>query len=159
MEFSSALIIVSDMAKAKKFYERLLGQKLKFDFGENIMFESGVSIQLKPHFAKMTGISEKLILDNSHNFELYFVEENFDAFLLKLERFPEIVYVQRLVEHSWGQRVTRFYDPDGHIIEVGESMESVVRKLLLQGMTVEETAKKTQHPIKYVLSCMNERME
>jgi len=25
----------------------------------------------------------------------------------------------------WGQRVIRFYDPDMHIVEVGESLESV----------------------------------
>jgi len=27
-----------------------------------------------------------------------------------------------LMEHSWGQRVVRFYDPDGNLIEVGTPM-------------------------------------
>lgn len=27
--------------------------------------------------------------------------------------------------HSWGQRVIRIYDPDCHVIEIGESMEYV----------------------------------
>ena len=43
-------------------------------------------------------------------------------------------------EHSWGQRVVRFYDPDGHLIEVGESMRQVVHRFLAQGLTVAEVA-------------------
>jgi len=30
--------------------------------------------------------------------------------------------VNRLMEHSWGQKVIRFYDPDGNLIEVGTPM-------------------------------------
>ncbi|MDR0854077.1 MAG: hypothetical protein LBN34_06890, partial [Clostridiales Family XIII bacterium] len=48
--------------------------------------------------------------------ELAFEEDNFDDFLKNLD---ELELVHPLVEHSWGQRVVRFYDPDGHIIEVG----------------------------------------
>ena len=37
--------------------------------------------------------------------------------------YPEhIEYVNRLMEHSWGQKVIRFYDPDGNLIEVGTPM-------------------------------------
>ena len=32
----------------------------------------------------------------------------------------DISYVHPLIEHSWGQKVVRFYDPVMHIIEVGE---------------------------------------
>lgn len=38
----------------------------------------------------------------------------------KLEsKYPEVKYVNRLMTHSWGQQVVRFYDPDGNLIEVG----------------------------------------
>ena len=38
----------------------------------------------------------------------------------KLEKlYPEIEYVNYLVTHSWGQKVVRFYDLDGNLIEVG----------------------------------------
>ena len=33
--------------------------------------------------------------------------------------YPDIEYINRLMTHSWGQRVVRFYDPDGNLIEVG----------------------------------------
>ena len=36
--------------------------------------------------------------------------------------YPEVQYVNRFMTHSWGQRVVRFYDPDGNLIEVGTPM-------------------------------------
>ena len=42
---------------------------------------------------------------------------------IKLEKlYPNIRYVNRLMTHSWGQKVVRFYDPDGNLIEVGTPM-------------------------------------
>ena len=121
------------------------------------MFESGFSIQLKPHYAKMIEISESAILASSNNFELYFEEADFDSFISKIDSYTNILYIQHIVEHSWGQRVTRFYDPDKHIIEVGESMRSVVKRLLSQGMTFEAAAEKSQHPLEFVKSCFDEK--
>ena len=47
-----------------------------------------------------------------------------EGFIQKLEElYPDTVYVNRLMTHSWGQRVVRFYDPDGNLIEVGTPME------------------------------------
>ena len=71
--------------------------------------------------------------------------ESADQFLEKLSAWPEpIEFVNPIMEHSWGQRVVRLYDPDGHMIEVGESMDYVVRRFLASGMSVEEAAAKTQ---------------
>ena len=48
------------------------------------------------------------------------------SFIDKLEKlYPSIEYVNRLMTHSWGQRVIRFYDLDGNLIEVGTPMESL----------------------------------
>ena len=41
-------------------------------------------------------------------------------FIEKLDKlYPDVQYVNRLMTHSWGQKVIRFYDPDGNLIEVG----------------------------------------
>ncbi|WP_442860809.1 hypothetical protein [Alkaliphilus sp. B6464] len=48
--------------------------------------------------------------------ELYFEEDDFDGFIQKINDIEGINYVHTMVEHSWGQRVVRFYDPDKHII-------------------------------------------
>ena len=66
---------------------------------------------------------EKEIIPRNHAAELYFEEPDIEGFVKKLEKYPEpIEYVNRLMEHSWGQRVVRFYDPDGNLIEVGTPM-------------------------------------
>ena len=53
-------------------------------------------------------------------------------------------------EHRWGQRVVRFFDPDHHIIEVGEKLDAVVRRFLDSGMREEEVAQRMDMPIKLI---------
>jgi hypothetical protein len=62
--------------------------------------------------------------------------------------------VHGVKEFPWGQRVIRFYDPDRHILEVGEKMEMVCKRFLDSGMTVEETSKRTMLPIEFVGTCL-----
>ena len=56
------------------------------------------------------------------SFNFHFEEDNFDEFADKLKEC-DVEYVHPIVEHSWGQRVVRFYDPDKHIIEVGGELQ------------------------------------
>ena len=52
-----------------------------------------------------------------------FEESDIEGFVEKLEKYyPDVKYVNRLMTHSWGQKVIRFYDPDGNLIEVGTPM-------------------------------------
>ena len=62
----------------------------------------------------------------------------------------EIEYIDRCKEQDWGQRVTRIYDLDHHVIEIGEDLDYVARRFLKAGMTPEETARKTQLPLSQV---------
>jgi hypothetical protein len=98
----------------------------------------------------LAGISENEIKYKTNNFELYFEEDDFDNFMLKLDAYKNIEYVHKVKEYDWGQRVIRFYDRDKHIIEVGESMDTVIKRFLKSGLSIEETAKKSQHPVEYV---------
>jgi len=129
------------MEVSRNFYEKVLNQKVEYDFGENVSFEGGFAIHLKSHFSDLISIDKNNIIQKSNNSELYFEEEDLDSFLQKLKSIDSIEYVHGLKEQPWGQRVIRFYDPDMHIIEVGEPMESVVKRLLTEGSSVEETLK------------------
>ena len=59
----------------------------------------------------------------------------------------DVEYVHPVKEHAWGQRVVRFYDPDRHMIEVGEDMKVVCKRFLDSGMTVEQTAERMDVPV------------
>jgi len=91
-----------------------------------------------------------VILQNNAG-EMYFEEEDIDAFSEHLRSF-EINYVHELLEHPWGQRVVRFYDPDGHIIEVGEMIKAVIERFLKSGMTVEAVAERMDVSVEYLTS-------
>lgn len=152
MKFVCPLIAISDLEVSKKFYEKVLGQKITLDLGWNVLFSGGFAIQL--NFAEIISIDKDTIMKKSHNFELYFEEDNFDAFIEHLKKFSNIEYVHQPKKHDWQQRVVRIYDPDKHIIEIGESMAVIAKRYLGQGFSVEETAKIIQHPVEFVKSVM-----
>ena len=150
MKFICPLIVVNNIEVSRSFYEKVLDQKVQFDFGENMSFESGFAILLKSHFSNLINIKEKDILQKSNNCELYFEEDDLDSFLQKLKDIDSVEYVHGLKEQPWGQRAIRFYDPDKHIVEVGESMESVVKRFLSKGLSIEDTVKRTLMPEEFV---------
>lgn len=140
MKYSCTVISVANIHASRKFYEDLFGLELYQDYGINIAFTCGLSLQQE--FDWLVNLPKDQIVHKSNNIELCFEEEDFDAFLEKLGNKPDIVYLGDVVEHSWGQRVVRFYDPDGHIIEVGESMKMVVGRFIAAGLTMDEISEK-----------------
>lgn len=145
MKLKNFLIVVNDIEVSKEFYRELFGLYVVTDFGENVILTEGLVLQEKKIWEKFTGRNVMLAGNDA---ELYFEENDMDGFLEKLNKSKwKIEYVNPLMEHEWGQRVIRLYDPDKHVIEVGETLEFVARRFLKSGMTAEETAKKTQLPI------------
>ena len=53
-------------------------------------------------------------------------------------------------EQPWRQRVVRFYDPDRHIIEIGESMEHLSYRLHNEGLSPDDISKITMLPLEFV---------
>ncbi|MBE6030078.1 MAG: DUF1653 domain-containing protein [Clostridiales bacterium] len=122
MKLKNFLIVVNDIEKSKDFYHELFGLNVVNDFDGNMVLTEGLVLQEKRIWDELTSIESKI---GEADAELYFVENDFDLFLSKLEKYEEenpgiIRYLNKPMTHSWGQRVVRFYDPDGHLIEVGE---------------------------------------
>lgn len=140
MQYSCALIAVSDIHASRRFYEELFGLTLYSDYGINIAFTCGLALQQQ--FDWLTGLPAESVVKKSHNMELCFEEEDFDGFLQKLAAYPHIQRLGGVVEHSWGQRVVRFYDPDGHLIEVGENMRMVVQRFLDGGLSIKQVSQR-----------------
>ena len=148
MKLKNVLIVVKDIEKAKQFYNDLFGLHVVSDFGENVIMTEGLVLQEQVVWENFL---EKEIRLGGHDAELYFEEDDIDGFLQKLQKCDyTIEYINECIEHDWGQRVIRMYDLDKHVIEIGESMEYVIKRLLKEGFSVEETAKKSQMPIEMV---------
>lgn len=151
MKLKNPLLVVTDIDKSVEFYKNVLGLHKIMDFGANVTLTGGLCLQSKESFKEF--IDNKNIIFGSNSFEVYFEEDDFDSFAQKLETL-DIKYVHGIKEHSWGQRVVRFYDPDMHIIEVGENMKIVCKRFLDSGMTPEQVAKRMDVPLKFVNGCM-----
>ena len=140
MKHVCTLISVADINASRKFYEDLFGLEVFQDYGRNIAFTCGLALQ--QDFDWLVGLPKECVLKKSNNAEIVFEEQDFNGFLNKLKEYPDIEYLGEVIEHSWGQRVIRFYDLDGHIIEVGEDMKMVIKRFLDSGMTMEEVSVK-----------------
>ncbi|MFZ2537551.1 MAG: glyoxalase/bleomycin resistance/dioxygenase family protein [Oscillospiraceae bacterium] len=152
MKFGGSLLAVNDMATSKKFYSNILEQKVALDLGVHISFADGFSLQ--QNYAELIGIDPATVLKKSNNSQLYFEVDDLDSWNNRLKSIGDIPYIHDIKEYAWGQRVIRVYDPDMHIVEIAESMESVVKRFLSQGLSVEETAKRSMYPIEFVKNCL-----
>ena len=153
MKYICTVISVSDIEAAKKFYKDLFGLKIYQDYGKNIAFTCGLALQ--QDFDWLVNLPKEKVLKKSNNVEIAFEESNFDEFLIRLKQYENIEYLDEVMEHTWGQRVIRFYDLDGHIIEVGESMKIVIQRFLSTGMTMEEISSKMDASIEDLTKLLN----
>jgi len=156
LKFNSPLIVVEDIARSRFFYEQLLGQKVKFDFGENVPFEGDFSIHLKAHFQSLLGDAAQYPVTRKANWgELYFETDELMPIFQRLEE-AGVEFIHPILEQPWGQRVMRMYDPDGHIIEIGETMEAVVWRFYQQGLPIDMINEKSSMPREFIEKVIQE---
>ncbi len=148
--YVSPLIVVKDIAASRQFYEQCLGQKIRYDFGVDIQFEGDFSIHQRAHFLGLLGDEQRFtVTPKSNSTELYFETDDIEAAQARL-RQADAEFVHAVQEQPWGQRVMRVYDPDGHILEIGETLDAAMARLYQQGLSVEEIHRKTGMPVEEV---------
>lgn len=117
MRLKNVLIVVKDIEKSKQFYHDLFGLNTVLDNDGNMILTEGLVLQDEKIWKAFLGQD---VIPQNNSCELYFEEQNIEAFAERLETlYPSVRYVNRLMTHSWGQKVLRFYDPDGNLVEVG----------------------------------------
>ena len=121
MKLKNVLIVVKDIEKSRQFYKDLFGLDLVLDNNGNMILTEGLVLQDEKIWKTFL---KKDRIPQNNSCELYFEEHDIEAFAEKLEKqYPAIEYVNRLTVHSWGQKVIRFYDLDGNLIEVGTPVQ------------------------------------
>lgn len=148
MRYSTTLLAVRDMDRSLAFYKTFFDQDVVCDLGWNKTLTCGLALQI--HFDKLAEFPAESMHFRNHTMELYFETEDMDAFMALLDKHPEVERLDRLRTYPWHQRGIRIYDPDGHLLEVSESMESVAFREFEAGHSAEETADIIQHPLALV---------
>lgn len=147
MKYQGCLLAVRDISASKHFYENVLHQSAIMDIGVHVTFE-GFSLQ--QGYAELVGIDADSVKNPSHNFQVYFEVEDLDKVYAELKSISNLQWLHEIKEYPWGQRDIRVYDPDKHIVEIAENMNTVMKRFLQQGMSVEEVAERTMFPVEVV---------
>ena len=101
-------------------YKEIFGLQVILDQDGNVIMSEGLVLQDANIWQQFL---DKELTPKNNMTELYFEENDIEGFVKKLEESDfEIEFVNKLMTHSWGQKVVRFYDPDGNLIEVGTPM-------------------------------------
>lgn len=152
MKLQSIVLFVKDIEKSKEFYTKILSHSIVHDFGNNVILSGGISIwQIQQSHI----ISKELkTSSNSNRFELYFEAENIDEINLKLEQ-NSVTLLHPIHTEPWGQRTIRFFDPDNHLIEIGEPLEVFVMNMHKHGLSPEQISNKSGIPIETVKNLLS----
>ena len=152
----STALFVKDVEISKHFYLDILGLSIDLDFGKNVIFKNGFAIweiqdtQIIPTKLGINKISD----DSVNRFELYFETENISQ-IYSVLKDKNVRFLHEIHEESWGQQTIRIFDPDNHLIEIGESMKQFVGRYFRQGLSIEAISKRTGIPNKEVRRLIN----
>lgn len=144
LKYGSIVLFVKNVEISKRFYMDILDQKIQFDFNKNVTFENGISIwePIQGHI-----ISKSLVTGTTANpIEIYFETEDLLLIFNKIKS-SGIKFLHEIIEEPWGQRTIRFFDPDNHLIEIGESMRQFVCRFYDQGLTIDQVSERTSVPV------------
>ena len=151
VRFHSTAIFVSDIARTKAFYTGLLGQEIQLDFGRNVILKSSLTLWeiQQTHIIPQTLGQEQTAGPCGNRFEVYFETSALDHVYEQLTA-AGVEFLHPVHEEPWGQRTIRCFDPDRHLIEIGEPLEIFIGRLYSKGMSPEQITEKTGVPINKV---------
>lgn len=122
--FYNTIVFVKDLQKSKAFYRDVLGLRIAQEFDTIIFFENRFVIHcvrsiLKTVYKK--GLMRRFFSQGAKNILIYLETDNLE------EAYQNILNAKCKIVHpiqkqAWGQSVFRFFDPDGHMLEIGEAM-------------------------------------
>ena len=151
LRFHSTALFVTDIERSKHFYTSLLGQTIDLDFGNNVILSCGVTLwQIQPDHIISQSLGKRIRPEHQCNrFELYFETPEIERIFKQLcKAGTDMLHPVHL--EQWGQKTIRFFDPDRHLIEIGEPLETFIGRLYAEGMTPAQINAKTGVPLNKV---------
>jgi catechol 2,3-dioxygenase-like lactoylglutathione lyase family enzyme len=144
MRLHSPVLITTDLERLRRFYTQILGLRVRDDFGACVVLDCGLSLW-KPgpgHPVQAEGRSANA---TGHGFELCFEADTVAEFRRVAEALEASGHplLHSVHEEPWGQYTVRVLDPDGHLVEWGESIPCFVRRLYETHHSAAKTAEIT----------------
>ena len=150
IRYQSVVLLCSDIAISKQFYQDLFQLEIELDIGGLVTFVGGISLwEKKDALYLLYPGSDTITNPEKPAQELYFETDEIVGFSTILQE-RKVPLLHEIQVTPWNQRTIRCFDPDGNLIEVGESMEHVVKNLGKEGLPPEKIAEKTWMPLEYI---------
>lgn len=144
IRYDSAVLMTEDIGSMKEFYSSVMGQAIKHDFGGCVIFECGLAVwKLESGYPLAKVLGGKRSPNGS--LEICFETEDFESDAASIKN-AGVRLVHDVAEEQWGQLTIRFFDPDGNLVELGESIPCFCRRLYASGMSVGQVSEKTGVP-------------
>jgi catechol 2,3-dioxygenase-like lactoylglutathione lyase family enzyme len=155
IKYHSVVLMCKDLQKSRDFYQNLFGLKIELEIDGLVTFTEGISLWQQSIASQLLYNGEDLSSPPKNpGQELYFETDDIDKFAVEI--LPKSVRLLHPVQPTpWQQRTVRFFDPDDHLIEVGESMEEVIRRINREGHTADQIAEMTFMPVDIVRAVLN----
>lgn len=124
MRFVNPIPFVRDIGQSTAFYRDVLGLAVVEDHGAFVLFEDHFAIHdgealIRTVWGAAEAGDEETF--GRRNLLLYFEDDDIEACFARLR--DRVRLIHPLERQPWGQTVFRFYDPDGHVVEIGEPLK------------------------------------
>ena len=157
MTYLGTVLVVDDVLRSRGLYEKIMGLKVKDDFGiYNVGFEGGLALYQKKLFQDLTG--NLPYNSRSNNFVVFFEVRDLEDLEVVIAQ-NGFEFIHRIQVQPWQQRIFRFYDYDGHINEVAEPMDVVIPRLSREGNSPEKIAELISYSVEQVKEVLKQTMK
>ena len=153
--YHSVVLMCKDLQVSRDFYQNVFGLKIELEIDGLVTFTEGISLWQQSIASQLLYNGEDLSSPpKKPGQELYFETDDIDKFAAEiLSKSVCLLHPVQLT--PWQQHTIRFFDPDEHLIEVGESMEEVIRRINREGHTADQIAEMTFMPVDIVRAVLN----
>ena len=156
IQFKGPAAYVRDLDRSRAFYEDVIGLRVERIMSHEgkaiaVAYTAGLSIWAADHaFRVIFGSSPAAFAASERpTWENAFEVEDVKAMYERATR-ADSRFAHPLRELPWGQRTFRVYDPDGNILDIGETHEAAVRRMVAEGMPRERVAEKICLPLETI---------
>lgn len=150
IRFHSAVLFAREITTMTVFYRDVLQQQILHDFGACMIFRNGLSLwQLGEELKIAKKLGYLWAPEGNRNLELCFETEDFPAAVTRL-RQAGVTFVHEEEEEPWGQYTVRLRDPEGNLLELGESLRCFLTRMLAEGMSIAQVSAKTGVPAEQI---------
>ena len=122
VQFANTIVFVKDIEASKRFYTDIVGLNALDDYGTIVFFENRFVIhnaQSITHTVFKQDDPAAKDQQGRKNILIYLESDTLEETYETIANAGAKI-IHGIEKQAWGQRVFRFYDPDGHMVEIGE---------------------------------------